>query len=158
MVDLKIGALIVVAVAIIFGVVLIQESIAPTVNQYSNTVSVVNQSVTFTAGTRSMELSGQRGVGTPIVINASDGKLATGSNFTFTEGLGSEGLLSTFLTAAGNSVYNNTIVNVSYTYEPDGYMHASADRSVFGLIIIVSALALVAFVLFGIKIKEVFSL
>ncbi len=158
MVDLKIGAIIVVAVAIIFGAVILDDAIAPTVGQYSTLTTARNHSVTAGAASGTVELLGQRSVGSSyIVINASSGAVVT-SNFTMTEGLGSEGLLSTLLQSKSNAVYASYPVNVSYTYEPDGYMHGEGDRSIFTLITLVSVIALVVFVFVGIKVKDLFNL
>ena len=157
MVNLKVGGLILVAVIIIFGAVIIDDAIAPTVGEYSTLTNARNQSVTAAAAGSSIELLGQRGVGSLIVINASSGAVAT-SNFTLTEGIGSDGLLSTKLETKAGAVYASKAVNVSYQYEPDGYMHEQSDRSIFTLIILVTIIALVAFVLVGINVKDLFDM
>ena len=70
-------------------------------------------------------------------------------SLTLQTGTGTNGLRSVQLlnNDTSNTDYAGKSVNVSYTYEPDGYLPISGARSVASLIILFGALAIVVFAL-----------
>ena len=122
----------------------------------THTESVVNGTYTMPVNGSTTELLGQNVVGTDyIVTNASDGAYITSGNYTITQGLGSDGQIATLLTAVDAGNFQSKSVNVSYSYEPDGYVNESAGRAIAGLIIVFSALA-IAFAVFP-DLRNIFS-
>jgi hypothetical protein len=137
-----IGLLLAAAVLIIVGLVIFHES-AAYVGAITTTVSVPNQTVTLPNAGSTLELRGQNIVGTAKICNATGGG-GSGcftANITVAEGLGSDGLTATIL-SAGVNLYNGALVNVSYTYEPDGYIDSAGGRSITLLILIFFGLAI----------------
>lgn len=156
----SVGTMVMVFIAVIVGLALLTgNGIAGQVASSTQTQSTVNHSVTSGAsdGT-SVELYGSDVVGTPTVINGSSNTVIYGTNFTFRKGIGADGqqtLLMVTNAAAVTSGYAGKTINVTYTYEPDGYMEDAGARGMFNTVTIFAALLIAVAALWGIK-KSVF--
>ena len=123
-------------------------SIADSVFLQTNTFSVSNNTVTAPAINGTLVLEGRELVSgtTPIVRNSSNIDLQNAGVFV-TDGLIS-GSQTVFLSVNQSGLPNNvTSVNVTYDFQPDGYLKSPSDRSISRLIIILSALAILVFVI-----------
>lgn len=144
-----VGTLIMAFVAVIVGASLLSPAISSNVAGQTTTVGVANQSITGILANATFELKGM-GLDptiTPIVINASNGtapaiQLNSSGEFVFLSLVGTDGLLSLFIKKADGGNFNNRPINVTYTYQPDGYITDVGGRAVTNLIILLSALAL----------------
>lgn len=150
-----IGFLIVAFVAIVISLTLFQEA-AGFVGTLTTTDTSENQTITAPASVGgTVELLGQNVVGTPIVTNASngtgtglDGIIGVG-NYTIAQGLGDDGQIATIFTLDNESVAGQSL-NVSYDYEPDGYIGGTgggSSRAVASIILVIAAIG-IAFIAF----------
>ena len=123
-------------------------SIADSVFLQTNTFSVSNNTVTAPAINGTLILEGRELVSgtTPSVVNTTAHEIQD-QGVTVTDGLIS-GVQTVFLSVNDSSVPNNgSSVNVTYEFNPDGYLKSSSDRSVARLVIITGALAILVFVI-----------
>lgn len=124
--------------------------IADSVIGQTATVDVFNSSVTVPANNGTVDLTGRTLVGTATVFNGTNGTASPealeGKNITIRTAIGSAGLqtVQLFVNDTGEQ-YVGSVVNVTYTYEPDGYLQNSGARSLANLIILFAALAMVVF-------------
>ena len=134
---------------IFIGVIIVVTFMSPisdSIFSQTNTIAIANQTVTAPAVNGTLDLTGRELVGTGIVTN-STGDLVNGGTIatatSATSGLRTVQLAinDTAAGAAGNSV------NVSYTYNPDGYLSNTGARSISGVILIIAALAIVVFII-----------
>ena len=141
------GIIIVAFVAIIVGLAMFSGSggIAGTVGDVTTLASIANQTITAPAVGSSVELNGQGVSGTPVVTNQTGGETIPATNYTIAQGLGSDGIIALKYTSLAGP-YAGRKVNVTYTYEPDGYISDSQPgaRSITLLIVIFAALAIAA--------------
>jgi len=136
-----IGLLILVAVAVIVGLVLLNVS-ADNLAIMTTTVNTINKTFTAPAINGNLTLEGQA-VTSVIAVNATSGNLIPASNYTITNYVLSNGqLISTFTSLGGDGGWQGKSINVSYTYEPFGYDRNSGNRSIIGLVIVFFALAI----------------
>lgn len=140
-----VGFIILVFVGVVVGVALLLQS-AGYIGTMTETDAIANQTITFPTNDSSttLELTGQNIVGDAIVTNASDGAVVNAANYTISQGLGADGQTAVLLTA--DAEYTGT-ANISYTYEPDGYVTTGAGRAMAGLIILFAAMG-IAFMAF----------
>lgn len=142
--EVGIGALIMVFIGVIVGLVILASTF-PTIGQTTQTVLQNNQTITFPNSGQSVVLNGQA-ASAVTVINRS-GSVVPASNYNITNYDTTTGTFRVLLTAnAGSTFYGNS-TNVSYTYEPVGYVTDSGSRSIIGLIPLLSAIAIALFVL-----------
>ncbi len=134
-------------VGLIIAIVFLQ-SISNSVFNQTNTFTSDNETFTVGAINVSVSTTGRDLVGTGTVDNFSvvSGK----GNFTgliISDGLvnGTKTVILTANDTATNFVGNE--VNVSYTYNPEGYLTSSSDRSIANLIVIFGTLAALVFVI-----------
>lgn len=136
-----IGALIVVAIAIIIGAILLQD-VARNVATTTNSIAV-NYTVTPAAAGLSADLTGQEIFDTALIINRSGANIPCVSNFTVSEGVSPRtGTKRVLLTTASSDTSRCTQVNISYSAGMEGYIDDAAGRSVAPLIVIMMALAI----------------
>lgn len=137
------GTILIAFVAVLIGVAFfgsIGSIIASTTG--GSLVSVVNETITSPALDGTLDLAGQELVGTPTVQAANDSTLVIPTtNYTITEGVGSDGLKGLIYTTKDATFAANSL-NVSYDYYPDGYIDSSGGRSLALLIPIFLALAI----------------
>jgi len=143
--QVEIGGLIILAVAIIIGLVMITDGISEPVAAITQTVNIVNTTYTAPAAAgSSINLVGQAYTSV-IVTNATSGTLIPATNYTITNRVVRDGGLVTTLTAnAGNSLgWHGKGINISATVEPFGYDTNGGSRAITSLIVIFAAIALV---------------
>lgn len=138
-------AILIVTIGALIAVAFIA-TIADSIFEQTNTINVVNTSVTAPAVNASIDLLGREFISGGNVGNASDNTIIgaiieTGTSAT-------TGLRTVRLrindTAAGTA---GLTVNVSYVANPDGYLSDLSSRAVASLILIFGALAILIFVI-----------
>lgn len=132
---------------IFFGLIIATTLIVPIANQINaqtETVTTINQTVTAPAINATLDLAGRSLITQIEVINASNGSSTNAGMFLQT-GFGTSGLRTVQLTlndAASN--FSGTSVNVSYTYEPNGFV-SGGSASLMLLVLIFAALGALIF-------------
>lgn len=122
-------------------------SIGDSIFSQTNTISLENSTVTGPAVNGTLDLTGRALVGAAVITNATDGALANGT-FIETVTSATTGLRTVQLGINDTGIANAAqSLNVSYTYEPDGYVSTSGGRGIVRLILIIGSLALVIFVI-----------
>lgn len=125
-------------------------SISDSIFTQTNTFDRFNETVTAPAVNGTLDLTGRELVGTGIAKNATN---ITGSDLTnlgvfVQSGTGSNGLLTVQLTLNDTGVaFAAKSINVSYEYNPDGYLSNSGARSIATVSLIIFALAILMFVI-----------
>lgn len=151
MVSDKSGGRVIVSIfiLIIVGIVLLSTS-ADTIDLSTSTTTLTNKSYTSGAVNVSVELPGIRGLsGTYEIYNATGTLVSAEGNVTLSESVTS-GARSVYITVWQNgSIYNSSTMNVSGTFEPDGYVSESGSRGILNLVIIMGALAIAVSVIAG---------
>lgn len=147
--EVNTAGLILLFVGIIVGLVLIQ-AVGPFIGQTTGTQSLVNHTFTAPAVGSKGDLIGQELLSTPIVYNSSNvTDVVSATNYTIAETISSvDGLKRISYTSLTGSKYASKNVNITYDYGMEGYADDAGARSVIGLILIVAALGLVAFILY----------
>lgn len=123
-------------------------SIADSVFNQTTTFSQTNASVTAPAINGTLALEGRELVAgtTPIVRNATNQEMQNLGIFV-TDGLLS-GVQTVFLSVNDTSFPSNaSVVNVTYSFNPDGYLKSSSDRSIMNVTLIIAALSILVFVI-----------
>lgn len=147
------GMLIGVAMAVIIGLVLFQ-AIAANVEQGTRAISgtslAANTTMTGTIGTV-VELTGQELVSIIEVTNRSDGSVIPSTNYTFAECVRTSDNLKGICYTQKAGWWSAKGVNVSYAYYPNGYIDDSGARGITGIIVLLTAIAIILVVLAGSK-------
>ncbi len=139
-------ALLIVFIGAIIAVTFLQ-TIGDSVFAQTNTATVINVTVTAPAINATLDLTGRTLIGTGTIVNASNAS-STSNGLIIQTGRGSSGLESVQLTLNDTaSDFAGTLVNVSYNYEPDGYLQEGSTRSIAILIVLFGALAILIFVI-----------
>ena len=155
--QLGLGALIVAAIGVIVALTLLTGSggISGGVGTLTSTTAIVNESITLPASGAYLDRANcVNYAGTPIMINNSVGSaVINAGNYTFTTRVSpTNGLkvltIRPFDTVGEATNFSLHSVNVSYTCLPQGYAEDSAARNIISLIIVLAAIAILAFVLF----------
>ena len=118
----------------------------------TTTFTNANETVTALAINTSLNLVGRELTGSPSATtwNATNGTDATNQqNNGITLSTKTVNGISTVVLTLNDTATNfvGQTINVSYIYEPDGYISNAGGRSVTSLILIISALAIVVFVI-----------
>ena len=144
-----VGSFIMLFIGIIVSLSLLVPS-AQNVGEVINKKTVVNQSVTFPTNGSTLTLTGQATSGW-VIVNASDAsKQVSSTNYTVSNYVVSNGVMTSVLTNTLSNPHNpyaGKSVNISYTYEPLGYAPESSTRTIVGLIVLLSTLAILGFVI-----------
>lgn len=139
-------AVLIAFIGVIIAIVLLA-SVANQVFNTTNTFTITKTTVTSPADGVQLNLVGRELVGSVVCANDSGADCA--GNFTF-EDVISNGIktiqMNTTVAGIANG-YDEIVVNLTYTYNPDGYLSAGSDRSIMNLIIIFGAIAAMVFVL-----------
>ena len=140
-----VGILLMAFVGILVGL-LLYEAVNPYIGTLTgaNEVTVRNLSITGpTTGGAVYILQGQEITDTLAVVitNTTDGVLVPASNYTLTEAVTTNGVKGIILTSLGVKV-SAMPINVSYSYQPAGYIDNGGARSMAFLIPIFAALAI----------------
>lgn len=142
----NIGGIILLFVGIIVALTLFVASSQQITNVVDLSV-VTNSTITFPTNTTAIALNGQA-VSNFVALNATSGTVVPSTNYTITNyAISSTGTLQSTIVGVGANPYAGKSVNVSYTYEPLGYAKESATRTITELIVILSALAIAAWVI-----------
>lgn len=141
--QVQVGAMIVLAVALIVGLVLITDGISEPIGTMTQKAAIVNESVALPAAGSTVQLSRGQAAESVVIVNATSGATVPTTNYTVQNRVVSNGALVTNLLSDGG-LYAGQTVFVSYTYEPFGYDTNSGGRAIVNLILVFSALALVA--------------
>ena len=152
-----IGAFILMFVGVIVAISLIGNGgISDQVSTVTQTVNQYNQ--TFTAGAvgANVTLNGQAARNLVYTNATNTTQVVDAGNFTVTNYVVTNGVPRAILQTNANSVFASKSVNITYTYEPVGYATDAGTRGVTSLIVIMSALAIVAFVIVYVVKSEVF--
>lgn len=121
-------------------------TIADSVFTQTNTASITNETVTAPAVNATLDLTGRTLISSVLVINASNESSPNNNGLILQTSVGSSGLNTVQLTLNDTAVdYAGVSVNVSYTYEPEGYLQDGASRAVALLIVLFGALAILVF-------------
>ena len=121
-------------------------NIGDAIVQSTQLTTLTNGTFTSAAVNSSLTLPGRANTTSITIVNATNATLVWTSNFTV-DTTNSNGVIGVFLvtrdvTGVG---FPAESINVSYTYEPAGYLADSGSRNVALLILIMSALAMVVF-------------
>jgi len=161
---LGIGLLIMTAITVIVGLILMQGS-ATNVGQTSTTYTFEqddggNFNITIGAAGAIQDLVGQDLIGTATVVNASGDAVDCSANFTVSEGVSTTTGVKTIIgtTAPTGSVSWCAIMNVTYTYGPDGYINDAASRTVTTLILLFMALSIAVIALIPVTRDKLFDI
>lgn len=124
--------------------------IADQVSIQTNTLGNINLTVTAPAVNGTLDLQGRTLVGTGVTLNAtnSSGVDLNSLGVFIQTGVGDDGLQSVQLGVNDTgAAFAAKEINVTYTYQPNGYIPLVSGRSVANLIVIFGSLAIVVFVL-----------
>lgn len=123
-------------------------SITDTIFPQTNTGSSTNQSVVVPAINGTLSLAGREVIGTPTIINVTNIGLTGQGLSVETRLIGGANtvVLVANDTAGANGLVGST-VNVTYSFNPDGFISDSGARSITNLIPIFGALAIVVFII-----------
>ncbi len=136
---------------VFIGVIITATFIVPIANQVigdTTIISAENTTITLGAVNTSVDLAG-RGLNdqTFTITNATEVSPIL-TILTVTDGFNSQGLRSVQVVVndtADTQGYATTAVNVSYNYQPEGYINGSGARSVSLLVILFGVLSIVIF-------------
>ena len=143
--ELQFGPIIMIFVGVIVALVLFQAA-AQNVGTVTNTETYVNQSVSIPAALNTaVALNGQSATSV-VVLNSTSNATINSANYTVTNYVVNNGQLEAQLKWVVSG-YNGSTVKVSYVSEPDTYARDSSTRTIVGLIVILSALALAGWVI-----------
>ena len=122
-------------------------SIADQASLLTSTSTITNGTFTSAAVNNTVTLPGRANITVVTVVNASDATNWT-ANFSVNT-TNSAGVLGIFLATndATGAGFPAESINVSYGYEPQGYIRESAGRNMASLIVLFGALAIVVFVI-----------
>lgn len=149
------GFIITAAVVILIGLALYSGTFAQNIGTMTKTTSVTNATMTMPAASATADMTpcGQRAI-TYVLNNASWGnETIPTTNYTVTQGTGSDGYRAARITTTANSVYASQSVKVTCTYEPKGYIAESSSRGIVGLIAIFMAILILVAALPPVKDK-----
>jgi len=137
------GMIVMSAVAILIGLAFYTGTVSPSIGQMTKLSNSYNQTMTLPANGETSELTmcGQRAV-SYIITNATSGAIVPTTNYTISQGIGTDGYLAAKITTT-TSPYAQKSVNVSCEYEPKGYIPESGSRGIVSLIAIFSAFLIV---------------
>jgi len=125
-------SLIFAGIILILGLVITQSMTNTDIVRQSNSGSAINETLTTVSEkgevVTSAARSGFTSFSVAIVTNATDGVLIPSTNYTYSQ----TGRIS-FLTPGGNTDFNNTNWNVTYSYKYGGEAYESGNATVTGL-------------------------
>ena len=146
-----VGALIMMFVAIIVGVVLLQSS-AQNIGSSTNTVAV-NQSISTVVNGTAQYLTNIKSLASPVVYNETGGVVIGAGNYTITNNVVYNGQESVRIVPDTAAAWKTAWI-VTGTGQPLGYVPESGSRTIVGLIVLFAALA-IAIVVLGPSLKEI---
>jgi hypothetical protein len=137
-----IGIIVLVFVTIVMGLVMFQ-TISQTVGTTTTSGVFTNKTVTLKANNTYTDIDGAQKYLSVTLFNSS-AVLDTTTNVSVeNRPVGDDGLMTMSLRVVGSGYYANKLVNITGTYEPDGYISDGGTKSVTLLIGIIVALCIV---------------
>lgn len=134
-----IGFVVMAAVAVLVGLALYSGNFQDNIGTLTQTAQSGNVTITMPEDGVTLELTScQQKAVTYIVTNATGGETVPASNYTIDQAIQSDGYLGAQITGVAGE-YNSSAVNVSCTYERDGYIDNAGSRGIVGLIAIFMA-------------------
>lgn len=134
-----VGAILLLAIAAIIGLTLFLGATQQT-DVSLNQRTKINYTITAPTAGSSIDLIGQELLSTPDVRNNTDA--TTSTNYTIAEGLSAiDGLKRIRFTTVDGDIAGVKL-NISYTYGGEGYIEDSGSRTIYGIVILLSALAI----------------
>ena len=145
--QIGVGAIIITFMGIVAVLAMLAGGISGSVGELTKTQDVVNDTINLTDYV-TVTLEGKY-ITDFVMVNMTQNKVITSGNYTITNNvLLSDGTLGATLTGAAVwPAYNNTNVLVNYTFQPLGYVPEAGARTIAGMIIMFSALAIMVFTL-----------
>lgn len=124
-------------------------SIADSVNLQTNTRSVANETVTSGAVNVSVDVTGRDLIGLAVIKNATNSTAIDleGTGVNVITGINNGIQTVQLIVNDTGSNFAGQPLNLSYTYNPDGFVTDSGARSIVLLIVIFGALAIVVTVI-----------
>lgn len=142
--ELTVGAFVVVIIGLL-ACLAIYQGIGPSIGTLTNTITVTNTTATLPSGVTITALPGQRNITDIFIANRTSGAAVSGfayTNFTVRNELYNGLIRIVIQNTTGTSAYQGQNVNLSYSYEPEGYISEGGSRAVTLLIPLMAALAL----------------
>ena len=142
-------AILLVFVGAIITVVLLS-SVANTIVGSTTTGEILNSTIVVPAVNATTDLTGRDLITETAIVNVTNGSQdLSGQGVYLQTGTGASGLRTVQITTndTGSSLAGLS-VNVSYTYNPDGYISDAGSRSITLLILIFGAVAIMLYVVF----------
>ena len=145
--QINIGGILIAFIGVIVGLLLFQ-AMNPFIGDATgkNSITVENSTTTLPASGSPVDFDGQELIGSATVTNASGGQIVPTTNYTFAEGVGSDGVKGLIFEGTSGS-YVGQSVNLSYSAYPDGYIDNAGGRSIALLIPIFAALLIMVIAL-----------
>ena len=138
--NLGLGLIVVVMVSIVMGLVLFQ-NMAQSVGTVTTSGVYVNKTVTLKANNTYTDINGAQKYTSVTIFNQS--AVVDSINVSVeNRPIGDDGLITMSLRVTGTGTFANQLVNITGTYEPDGYISDSGSRSVTLLIVIFLAVCI----------------
>jgi len=141
-----VGGLIMLAITIIVGAILMQGA-AQNTDSVVNLATLKNYSLGTIANSTTVYITTYKSISNPVVTNSTNGAVIAATNFTITNNVaynGGEAIKFT-ATAKDGEGFTGAVWQINGTVQPLAYAD-SAGRSLTNLIIIMTALALLAVV------------
>lgn len=142
----NLGVLIMLFIGIIVAVTLFSSTIN-TIGDGTTIRTFANNTVTSAAINSTVTLTGRENTTAITVTNSTGTDISSQFSFATTDSSGNLAIVMTTLDAAGTGGNDNTAVNTSYSYKPSGYDNTTGGRAMLNLILLISALAIAAFVI-----------
>jgi len=140
--QVQLGPILLTAIGLIAALVMYQAIVAQ-IGASTTTVSAVNESYTMGAVETYVDLNGQDYLSTQYISNETSGLALETNNYTIDDGISETTSSKTVrIVLVEDSPYAGEVVNISYTYGPEGYINSSGGRALALLIAIFSALAI----------------
>jgi len=139
-----IGAILGMFMAVIVALAIFSGGIIPIIGQTTTLTTFANQSIVYPTASLTVDLSG-REVTNFVLVNASNGNVIPASNFTLTNNVLANGVLTARLNNSGLQGVNDSVGTnplATYTTESIDYVDSSGARSMILLIAVFSALAI----------------
>ena len=136
-----IGALLMAFIGIIVALALFNGGIVSNVASTTTLGTIENATVTSAASGSAISLTGKY-VSDLTATNNSGGEVIPSSNYTIQNNQVVNGVLTARLLSNEGADYPGQSWNLSYTYQPDGYISSSGGRSMASIIIVLTALAI----------------
>jgi len=147
----SVGLLIAVGIGVIVALVMFQAA-AQEVGKSTTTETITNALYTGPASGSCIDLKGQEILSTPVVTNRTDGVTIPATNYTISERVSSVDNLKR-IGYCTKGTFGVGVINVTYTYGPEGYAEDSATRSIVGIIVLLGAIAIAISVMPAVRSK-----